>query len=104
MALEFTPSDLEASFRRLRTELDRRVTEKHAQEVTVTFLAADTDQDVPHSLSVGDPENLRYEVLRKSQACDVYDNQGAGRRVWTKSYITLRCTQTATVVLRISAR
>lgn len=96
--------DAEREMRRLRTDLDRRVRAKQQQDVTVTFLNADADQDVPHTLEVEDPETITYEVVRKDRACDVYDNPSVPRRAWTKSYITLRSTVAgATVTLRLSA-
>jgi len=97
---------LEPQMRRLRTELDRRVPQKQSRDMEVTFLAANTDQDVLHGLiGVEDPETITYQVVRKDRACDVYDNQTSGHRVWTKVYLTLRCTQAGAVVtLRISSR
>lgn len=60
------------------------------QEVTVTFLGANTDQDVPHQLDVENPEDVNYEVLRQDRAGSVYDNRSAPRRAWAKNYIVLR--------------
>lgn len=105
MALQFEPSDIEGELRRLRTDVDRRVLNKQEEEVEVTFLSANADQDVPHTLRVEDPEKIGYQVVRKDRACDVYDNQAAPRRAWTKDYIVLRCTQAnAVVTLRLFTR
>lgn len=95
---------LEAELQRLRLELDRRAKSKQEIEVDVTFLAANADQDIAHTLQVENPENIRYVVVRKDRACDVYDNQTAPRRSWTKDYIVLRSsTAGAVVTLRLSA-
>jgi hypothetical protein len=99
-------ADLWDELRRLATALYQRATWSDAEEVTVTFLAANTDQDVPHTLSVENPENIRYVIIRKDRACDIYDNQTSGtRRAWTKNYITLRSTVAgATVMLRLTSK
>lgn len=98
-------AEVEQALHALTTDADRRHVPHQEQDVTVTFLAADTDQDVPHTLRAATPENIRYTVVRKDRACDIYDNQAAApRRVWTSTYITLRSTVAgATVVLRLSA-
>ena len=89
---------------RLGVELDRRVPFEQTQEVDVTFLVADTDQEIKHTLKAENPDTeIRYEVVRKDQACDVYDYRGAGRKHWTNSYVVLRSTVApATVKVRLS--
>jgi len=96
-----------ADLRRLQTDLDRRVPERQSEEVTVTFLAADTDQDVPYTiLTPEDPETIRYEPVRKDRAADIYDDQSsANRRRWTSTYIVLRSTVAGAIItLRLTTR
>lgn len=88
----------------LQIQVDRRVPFQQTEEVTVTFKAANTDQEIRHTLKTEDPDaEVRYEVVRKDRACDVYDNRGAGRKHWTNDYIVLRSTVAGAVVkLRLS--
>lgn len=73
---------------------------------TVTFPAtANTDIDVPHSLTPANPEAVDYEVVGKDRACDVYNDLSGARRKWNATYITLRCSvASAVVTLRLSVR
>lgn len=73
--------------------------------VDVTFAGANTDYDVVHHLSPPIPESIDYQVVRKSQACDVYNDTSGTRRPWGSGYITLRCTvANAVVTLLLTVR
>lgn len=73
--------------------------------VDVTFAGADTDYDIPHKLTPPTLESIDYQVVRKSQACDVYNDMSGTRRPWGIGYITLRCTvANAVVTLLLTVR
>lgn len=66
--------------------------------VQVTFLGANTDQDVPHKLNAPTPEDVDYQVVRKDRACDIYNDTTGTRRAWGNGYITIRSTVSGAVV------
>lgn len=66
-----------------------------AQLIGVTFLAANTDQAVPHNLN---SLPTGYQILRKSVTLDVYDGS---QNVFQTSYVTLRSTAIGFVTLMI---
>lgn len=75
------------------------------QYVDVTFAGANTDYDVAHKLSPPTAESVDYQVVRKSQACDVYNDMTGTKRAWGTGYITLRCTvANAVVTLLLTVR
>lgn len=87
-------------------ELSRGVAYGQYQYVEVTFNSTpDTDTIVRHQLNPATPEDVDYQVVKKNQACDVYDNQGLDRRPWGDGFIVLRSTvASATVVLLLTTR
>ena len=71
--------------------------------VEVTFTSANTDQDVVHTLTPVNPENINYLVVRKDRACDIYHDQSGTRRVWGTNYIVLKSSvASATVTLLLT--
>jgi hypothetical protein len=63
-----------------------------SQTVEISFTAANTQQEISHSLN---KTGLRYFVIKKNVACDVYD----GTSDSTLDKIYLKCTQVATVTI-----
>lgn len=75
----------------------------HFQYLDVEFGDADVDTIVEHSLFTTDPEAVNYEVVRSDQACRVYHDSSATRKLWGQGYIILRSdTADAVVRLRLS--
>lgn len=62
------------------------------QTVEVTFSAINTDTKIPHNLN---KTGLRYFVIKKSAACDVYDGATAA----TNQAIYLKATVATTVTI-----
>lgn len=61
------------------------------EEVDVTFPAvANTDIEVPHSLSPANPEGVYYLPVRNGQAATVYHDATGTRKVWQTKQIYLR--------------
>jgi hypothetical protein len=70
--------------------------------VDVTFTLANANTAVPHTLKVPDSNAVRYEVIRKDRACDVYEDFSPNRRTWKPNLIYLKCdTAGAQVRLRL---
>jgi hypothetical protein len=71
------------------------------EEITFTFPATpNIDYAVPHALRADNPDDIRYLVVAKDRACDVYNDQSGTRVRWTEDYILLRCSvASATVTL-----
>jgi hypothetical protein len=60
---------------------------------TVTFPSnANTDVDIPHTLSVSNPEAVQYQVLQSAQPVIVYHDTSPTRVAWSQGLIRLRCT------------
>lgn len=71
--------------------------------VDVQFDNADADTYIPHTLTTDQPDNIRYEVVGRDRAGDVYHDFSSTRRAWRSSYLFLRCaTAGARVRLRLS--
>lgn len=70
------------------------------QFIEVSFGAADTDLDIPHTLAPLDPESLGYLVLKADRATSIYHDQTGTRRPWTRDYIVLR-SSTANAVITL---
>lgn len=95
------PRFVEQTVNRLDASVNAATPVAAFQYVDVTFPSnADTDIDIKHTLPVTDPDSVRYEVVRKDRACDVYDDQSGSRRAWTTTAIYLRC-DTASAVCRL---
>lgn len=61
------------------------------EEVDVTFPAvANTDIEVPHSLTPNTPEGVYYFPVRNAQASVVYHDTSVTRKVWQTNQIYLR--------------
>lgn len=75
------------------------------QRVTVTFPSvADTDLIIRHKLTLVNPENVEYTILKQDRAGSVYNDPSATRRVWESGFITLRCSVAslkATILLTV---
>lgn len=72
------------------------------QYVDVVFTTADSDTFIEHQLKTDDPEAIRYEVVSRDRAGDVYHDYSAARRAWKPGYLLLRCaTAGARVRLRL---
>lgn len=70
--------------------------------VDVTFALANADTAIAHTLKTPDSDAVRYEVVRKDRACDVYEDFSPNRRAWKPSLIYLKCnTAGAQVRLRL---
>lgn len=70
--------------------------------VDVTFALANADTAVPHTLKTPDSNAVRYDVVRKDRACDVYEDYSPNRREWKPGLIYLKCnTAGAQVRLRL---
>lgn len=73
---------------------------------TVTFhTSADTDTDVPHTLTTADPEGVQYQVLQSSSPMVVYHDLSSTRVAWQQGLIRLRSTcasGTAVVLLTVT--
>lgn len=73
--------------------------------VDVTFMAADTDYDVVHTLNPLNPELIDYQVVRADRSTNIYHNYSGNRRVWGTGYITVRSTAaSAQVTLLLTIR
>jgi hypothetical protein len=100
--------------RSLRTEasLRRGIPYGSFEYVDVVFNAvADTDTDIRHSLSPGNPEDIDWEVVQwrftsfPGGGAIVYKDIGATRRPWGDGYVILRCNiDSAQATLRLSIR
>lgn len=102
--LKWEPSSsiLPAAEQQFDTEIVKGVAFDAFQFIEVTFGAADTDLDIPHTLAPVDPESLGYIVLRADRATSIYHDQSGTRRPWTRDYIVLRSgTADAVVTLLI---
>lgn len=72
------------------------------QYVDVTFPTANADAYIEHSLQTDRPDEVRYEVVSRDRAGDVYHDFTSTRRAWKSGYIFLRCaTAGARVRLRL---
>lgn len=91
--------ELTQKVRRLETLLDRQTPIRSWEIQTITFTAADTDQDVATSLTPANPEDVFYQVVRTSGGGVVYQDMSGARTAWQRGLIYLRCTQTITVDL-----
>lgn len=61
------------------------------EEVDVTFpAAANTDIEVPHGLTVSNPEGVYYIPVRNAQASVVYHDTASTRKPWQNNQIYLR--------------
>lgn len=70
--------------------------------IDVTFAMANTDTAIAHTLKTPDSDAVRYEVVRKDRACDVYEDFSPNRRAWKSNLIYLKCnTAGAQVRLRL---
>jgi hypothetical protein len=63
----------------------------HVQYVDVVFDLADTETPVKHGMKTSDSDNIRYEIVRKDCACDVYEDFSPNRRAWKPNVIYLKC-------------
>lgn len=62
------------------------------EEVDVTFPSApNTDQFVPVTISIRNPEFISYIPIRKDRAADVYHDTSTARLAWQAGRIYLRC-------------
>lgn len=90
---------------KLRAEFETSVSYAGFEYIPITFLAANSDLDITHHLSPITPEQVDYQVVRKDQPCDVYNDTSGTRRKWGKGFITLRCdTAGAVVTLLLTIR
>ncbi len=86
----------------LRERVAKSVPFSQFQYVDVTFPSADADVFIEHSLKTSDPEAVRYEVVARDRAGDVYHDFTSSRRPWKAGYLLLRCeTAGAKVRLRL---
>jgi hypothetical protein len=78
------------------TIIDERVPFSTYQYVDVTFpSSANTDLVITHTLSVTDPESVRYIPVDLSSAGVVYRDKSATRRAWGNGYIILRASSSS---------
>ena len=92
---------LQQILNRLEEQVEKRSHMARSEYVDVTFsLGADTDTDVPTSLTPTDPEAIRYVVVEADRACRVYQDQTATRKAWQPGYIILK-SDTADAVVRL---
>jgi hypothetical protein len=71
--------------------------------VDVVFDGADEDTLVQHQLRLENPELVRYEVVSRDRAGDVYHDTSNTHRPWKDGYLFLRCeTAGSRVRLRLS--
>ncbi len=99
---KFGASDLNLQPRKLREDIERSVPYGRVQFVDVQFTLANTDTPITHALSPATSDDVRYEVVRKDRACDVYEDFSPNRRAWTPTLIYLRCdTASARVRLKL---
>jgi hypothetical protein len=80
-------------------QFDKRVPFAQWQLVTVTFTAADTDQDIQHSLKPTRPDDIRYIPIRQSAAGSIYEDMTGARQAWQRNLIYLRASAAMTVDL-----
>lgn len=76
------------------------------QYIDVTFNStANADTIIRHQLKPDTPAEVDYQVVRKEQACDVYENTALDYRVWGNGYVVLRATvASAKVTLLLTTR
>ncbi len=92
---------LQQILNRLEEQVEKRSPFARSEYVDVTFsLGADTDTDVPTTLTPTDPDAIRYVVVKADRACDIYQDLTATRKAWQPGYIILRC-NTASAVVRL---
>lgn len=93
-----TPKDLDIT-------LHDRVPDGQWEIVDVVFPAtAQTDFQIPHSLSPASPEQLEYTVLRQATPGTVYEDRSATRTPWGPGFIILRsdtASWTGRILLRV---
>lgn len=90
---------LQQILNRLGEQLEKRSPMARSEFVDVTFsLGANTDTDVPTTLTPTDPEAIRYVVVNADRACSIYHDQTATRKAWQPGYIILKSSVADAVV------
>lgn len=90
---------------RTRQQLKEGAPHTAFQYVNVTFLGADTDYDVVHSLDPPTTEDIDYVVVRADRSTNIYHDYSGTRRAWGTGYIVVRSSAaSAQVTLLLTIR
>ena len=93
-----SPSELSQALLAVEKNLVRYAPYAQWERVDVTFGAANTDYDIPHTLKIADPEDEDYSVLRADRATSIFHDQSATRSPWQLGYVLLRSSAASAVV------